>query len=268
MTAARWFGVGRSETGHVRQTNQDAFAAINSRFVWVVADGMGGHPAGDLAARTAVDAITEQSRVPPGTVADKQSSGEAMVAGLITAANEAIHDKIQADPKLKGMGTTIVTMTIRSRPSPTAYVGHLGDSRAYRYHEGTLTQLTRDHTMVERFIQRGLITPEEAKTHPDRHVLIKGLGMGRGLKPDVSATPIVEGDLLLLCSDGLTKMLEDAEIAAILARAKNNPRRTCHDLIERALAKGGEDNVTAIVCAHTVPTKSGSLAIDKTPTAM
>lgn len=128
--------------------------------------------------------------------------------------------------------------------------------------------MTRDHTLVAMLLQRGLIDDATARAYPDRHVLAKGLGISLDLTPDVTSTPLTNEDLLMLCSDGLTKMLDDTDIASILSRAESNPRRACHDLVEEALRRGGEDNVTVIVCAHTTSTKAGSLAIDKTLPAM
>jgi len=264
----RWLGVGRTETGHVRKTNQDVFAAINSCNFWIVADGMGGHPAGDVAAHLAVDAATQRVKA---HLAAKELTPEVRqkhLADTIVEANRAIHEKVREEPSLKGMGTTVVAMTIAPTPVPVAYIAHLGDSRAYRFHAGGLTQLTRDHTLVAVLLERGLINEATARAYPDRHVLAKGLGMGLEMMPDVTSTPLALDDVLLLCSDGLTKMLDDAEIASILAKAQRNPSRACHDLVEAALDRGGEDNVTVIVCAYTVPTKTGSLAIDKTLPAM
>ena len=117
-------------------------------------------------------------------------------------------------------------------------------------------------------LERGLINDATARAYPDRHVLAKGLGMGLDMVPDLTTTALTLDDVLVLCSDGLTKMLDDAEIASILARAQRNPRRASHDLVEEALARGGEDNVTVIVCAYTTPAKAESLAIDKTLPAM
>ena len=266
--AARWLGVGRSETGHVRSTNQDVFAAINSCNFWIVADGMGGHPAGDVAAHVAVDTATQQAKV---LLAAKDLSPDLRqkhLAETITAANRAIHDKVREEPACKGMGTTVVAMTIAPSSPSVAYIAHLGDSRAYRFHAGSLTQLTRDHTLVAVLLERGLINEATARAYPDRHVLAKGLGMGLDMMPEITSTPLTEDDVLLLCSDGLTKMLDDADIAAVLERTQSNPRRACHELVEEALTRGGEDNVTVIVCAYTMPSKVGSLAIDKTLPAM
>lgn len=264
----RWLGVGRTETGHVRSTNQDVFAAINSCNFWIVADGMGGHPAGDVAAHLAVDAATQRAKalLAEADLAPKEQ--ETRLTETIIAGNRAIHERIREEPALKGMGTTIVAMTITATSPPVAYIAHLGDSRAYLFHAGRLTQLTRDHTLVAVLLERGLINDATARAYPDRHVLAKGLGMGLDMMPDLTTTALTLDDVLVLCSDGLTKMLDDAEIASILARAQRNPRRASHDLVEEALARGGEDNVTVIVCAYTTPAKAESLAIDKTLPAM
>ena len=264
----RWLGVGRTETGHVRSTNQDVFAAINSCNFWIVADGMGGHPAGDVAAHLAVDAATQRAKalLAEADLAPKEQ--ETRLTETIVAGNRAIHERIREEPALKGMGTTIVAMTIAPTSPPVAYIAHLGDSRAYLFHGGRLTQLTRDHTLVAVLLERGLINDATARAYPDRHVLAKGLGMGLDMMPDLTTTALTLDDVLVLCSDGLTKMLDDADIATILARTQRNPRRASHDLVEEALARGGEDNVTVIVCAYTTPAKAESLAIDKTLPAM
>ena len=264
----RWLGVGRTETGHVRKTNQDVFAAINSCNFWIVADGMGGHPAGDVAAHLAVDAATQCAKT---LLAEQDLAPEVQQKHLtetVLAANRAIHERVRQEPPLKGMGTTVVAMTIAPISAPMAYICHLGDSRAYRLHSGSLTQLTRDHTLVAVLLERGLINDATARAYPDRHVLAKGLGMGLDMTPELTSTLLSPDDVLLLCSDGLTKMLEDEDIASILIRARHNPRRACHDLVEEALSRGGEDNVTVIVCVYTTPAKVGSLAIDKTLPAM
>jgi PPM family protein phosphatase len=265
---ARWIGVGRTETGYVRQSNQDDFAVINNCNFWILADGMGGHPAGDVAAHIAVDVAKEQVKTLFTGLNERAETAAERLGSILVTANEAIHEKVRAEPSLKGMGTTVVALTITSAPTAIAHVAHLGDSRAYRFHAGVLTQLTRDHTLAAMLLQRGLIDEATARAYPDRHILAKGLGMGLEMKPELTSTPLMNEDLLILCSDGLTKMLDDADIASVLARSKGNPGRACHDLIERALNRGGEDNVTVIVCAHTTPTKSGSLAIDKTVPAM
>jgi protein phosphatase len=152
------------------------------------------------------------------------------------------------------MGTTFVALAITPASMPVAHIAHLGDSRAYLYRMGHLKQLTRDHTLVQKFVQRGLIDAATALTHPQRDILTKGLGMGVDMKPELTSTPMTPHDLIVLCSDGLTKMLEDAAIASVLSRVHGDPNQACHDLIEQALSRGGEDNVTVIVVAWMAPT--------------
>ena len=250
MTQPRqWTGVGRTETGYVRASNQDALALLNDCGVWIVADGMGGHPAGDIAAHTAVATAEQRAQERGAWLRAHPNSAPEFMTDLVTSANRRIHDLMVAKPSLKGMGTTFVALAITPAPIPIAHTAHLGDSRAYLYRAGQLTQLTRDHTLVEKFVQRGLIDAATALTHPDRHILTKGLGMDADMKPDLTSTPLTPHDLILLCSDGLTKMLEDAAIASTLLHAHGDPHRACHDLIVQALSRGGEDNVTVIVVA-------------------
>ena len=243
----QWTGVARTETGHVRASNQDALALLNDCGVWIVADGMSGHPAGDIAAQTAVAMATQRARERAAWLRERPSAAAEFVVDLVMSANRRIHDLMLEKPYLKGMGTTFVALAITSAPTPIAHIAHLGDSRAYLYRTGQLKQLTRDHTLVETFVQRGLIDAATALTHPERHILTKGLGMGVDMKPELTSTPVIPHDLIVLCSDGLTKMLEDAAIASVLSRTDGNPNRACHDLIEQALGRGGEDNVTVIV---------------------
>jgi serine/threonine protein phosphatase PrpC len=245
----QWIGVGRTETGHVRVSNQDALAILNDCGVWIVADGMGGHPAGDVAAQTAVAMAEQRAQERVAWLRTHPNATAEFVADLVTSANRRIHDLMLEKPFLKGMGTTFVALAITPAPMPVAHTAYLGDSRAYLYREGQLTQLTRDHTLVEKWVQRGLIDAATALTHPDRHILTKGLGMDVDMKPELTETPITPRDLIVLCSDGLTKMLEDAAITSVLFRANGDPHSACHDLVEQALSRGGEDNVTVIVVA-------------------
>ncbi|THI86026.1 MAG: Stp1/IreP family PP2C-type Ser/Thr phosphatase [Nitrospira sp. CG24A] len=245
----RWTGIGRTETGHVRASNQDALALLNDCGVWIVADGMGGHPAGDVAAQTAVAVATERARERASWLHTHPDSAAEFVTNLVTSANRRIHDLMLEKPSLRGMGTTFVALTITMTPIPVAHIAHLGDSRAYRYRAGQLTQLTRDHTLVQQLVQRGLIDEATAHVHPERHVLTNGLGMGADMEPELTSIPVIPQDMIVLCSDGLTKMLEDAAIASVLSCANDDPRQACHNLIEEALKRGGEDNVTVIVVA-------------------
>ncbi len=248
-----WIGVGRTETGSVRRSNQDALALLNDCGIWIVADGMSGHPAGDLAAHTAVAVATQRAREQTAWLSEHPDAAPELLSDLATSANRQIHELMLAKPSLQGMGTTFVALAITPTPTPVAYLAHLGDSRAYLYRTGQLTQLTRDHTLVETLVQRGLIDAAAALVHPERHVLTKGLGMGIDMQPELTSIPVAPLDLLVLCSDGLTKMLDDPAIASILSRANGNPQRACHDLIDQALSRGGIDNVTVIVAANRQP---------------
>jgi len=248
--ARRWFGVGRTETGLVRPTNQDAFAVLNDALLWIVADGMGGHPAGDLASRTAVALAVQRAPRHLGQAENPEDSSR-LLADLLTAANQEILALADAQPALKGMGTTVVAMTMTLDPAPAIHIVHLGDSRAYLYRGGMLAQLTRDHTLVEEYVQSGLIDRTEITHHPKRHVLTQALGMDGEITPERTSLPLQNDDLVLLCSDGLTKMLDDNDIVSILSRTKHDPSVACDRLIEETLTHGGEDNVTVIVCAWT-----------------
>jgi PPM family protein phosphatase len=227
-------------------------ALLDDCGVWIVADGMSGHPAGDIAAQTAIAVATERARERASWLREHPDAASEFVTDLVTSANQRIHNLMLAKPALKGMGTTFVALAMTTAPMPAAHIAHLGDSRAYLYRGGQLTQLTRDHTLVEKPVRRGLIDAATALTHPDHHILTKGLGMGADMHPELTLMPVIPHDLLMLCSDGLTKMLENAAIASILSHAHDDPHRACHDLIEEALSRGGEDNVTVIVVAGAV----------------
>lgn len=245
-----WIGIGRSEVGLVRTVNQDAFAAIDQYGVWAVADGMGGHIGGDIAAQTAIRTIESQAASFSEALREGHTPPTEVLTELIGRAHEAILHRTRSQQKLKGMGTTIVLLAIVPTLDPVAYFAHVGDSRAYRLRAGSLTPLTRDHSLIEKYLERGILTPITAKTHPERHVLTRALGIPESATPTIGAFPIQVDDLVLLCSDGLTKMLEDDDIQRILSARGADPTHLCHHLVSEALNRGGEDNVTVVVVAH------------------
>lgn len=246
-----WAGVGQTDRGLVRQTNQDAFAVLNHLNLWIVADGMGGHPGGDIASRIAVDAIARHAEQHAELLGEGGDSVKSLLAGFLHAAHHAILDQGALSSELRGMGTTIVLVHIATKPQPQAVVAHLGDSRAYLLRGDTLTQLTQDHTLMEIYLREHILTPEQALTHPERHVLTRALGIGDRIAPDVRTCPLEHGDTVLLCTDGLTKMLDDSRIAATLQRAGQDPSRARRMLVDEAMRLGGEDNVTVVVCCDT-----------------
>jgi protein phosphatase len=206
-----WQGVGLTDVGKIRTRNEDALSVLNHASFWVVADGMGGNRGGDVASRLAVDTISrfiEKRLSSPQDSPKSMADEEAMVVQAVGAGHKEIRQAALLQPELEGMGTTVVAARITTNPSPQLIVGHVGDSRAYLLRGGTLTLLTRDHTLVERFVRKGLLTPEEALRHPNRHVLTRALGTIKAT-PVVGAHSLQEGDRILLCTDGLTTLVGD-----------------------------------------------------------
>lgn len=250
-----WRGIGRTHAGLVRSDNQDAFAVLDQFGLWVIADGMGGHAGGEVASRLAVETLSAwgsrlvQPEVRAGQAPSFQADGSLREA--IQAANGAIREEALAHPQLAGMGTTFVSLQIAAGPvaGPIAYatVAHVGDSRAYLVRGNSLTQLTRDHTWVEGQVQQGLLTPQEASVHPWHHMLTKSLGSAAVAEPDCSVHPLRAGDWILLCTDGLTTMLDDRQILEVLAAAGATAEGACDALIAEANRLGGRDNTTVLL---------------------
>ncbi len=242
-----WVGIGRSDIGLVRAMNQDAFVTMDQLGFWAVADGMGGHAGGEVAAQAAIAAAAARAELFADSLRKGQCTPQDFLQDVMTHAHEAVLGRARLEPRLAQMGTTLVTLLITSDAASTAHIAHVGDSRGYLFRDGRLTPSTRDHTLIETYMARGVLTPAMAKTHPERHVLTRAIGVSRTVKPDFTAYPLHPSDILLLCSDGLTKMLEDADIADIMGHAQGDPIRICDRLIDRALTRGGDDNVTVIV---------------------
>lgn len=246
-----WRGTGLTDRGLVRSSNQDAYAVEDPLQLWVVADGMGGHAGGDVASRLAIDAVTThvRGRMGPGQAATGTAPApdERLLRDAIAAAQRAILEEARARAELTGMGTTCVALRIATVPRPLATIAHVGDSRAYRLRGNRLEQLTRDHSLLDDYISRGLVSPAQAFTHPLRHVLSRALGT-ETCEPDVGVHDLEDSDLILLCTDGLTKMITDDRIAEVLLRERTAPDQACGTLVQEALGRGGADNVTVIIC--------------------
>lgn len=222
-----------SHQGMVRQNNEDSLFPESSGestgpVTLMVADGMGGHVAGEVASRLAVNAAAATD-LPP--------------ADRVAAGNRAIREEVARQPGLEGMGTTMTLVTLN--PSGKAHFAHVGDSRAYLYRGGELSQLTQDHTVAAEYVLQGRISPEEAATHPQRHMLTRTLGLTRFVNIDEIQLELQVGDRLLLCSDGLTEMVPDPVIAEVLEG--NGVEEAAWRLIELANAAGGLDNISVIV---------------------
>lgn len=242
-----WQAAGLSDIGQVRSSNQDAYLIRNERLLWVVADGMGGHAGGDIASRLTIEAFVHELARQPSR--ESPAEHERFLRAATEDANTRIQTEGDRNPELRSMGTTLVAVSLADAQEPVAHILHVGDSRAYLYREGQLQQLTQDHSVVEDFVRRGLLTHEQAAVHPKRHALTRAVGIDRIVEPDYAPTPLHPGDLLLLCTDGLTKMLSDGEIATCLSEHGLDPARCCQILVQESNRRGGQDNVTVIVAA-------------------
>lgn len=236
---------GLSDVGRIREHNEDSFEIDLERQVYVVADGMGGHRHGEVASRIAVDTIMSDLSAETSVAnLDSELPGHlARLKAAIEAAQASVQRAVEEDVSLVGMGTTVVGMIVRDNSGGLA---HVGDSRAYRFRDGMLQQLTKDHTWVGEQVGAGLLSEEQAKVHPLRNVVTRALG-GRGaVLVDVGEVSLLPGDLYLLCSDGLTTMLSDAAIGEHLVAA-DSIEEACRNLITSANAGGGLDNTTVIM---------------------
>ena len=234
-----------SDKGMERVENQDCQDVVKLDWgtVLIVADGMGGHKGGREASRTAVEAIGNFLRGAslPESVPE---ACQKLLWDSIVLANEAVHARSGDDPSFQGMGTTVVIAVVSGN---SAYIAHVGDSRLYHVRGGLPAQVTTDHTTVEEMIRREIISREQAKDHPEAHKLSRALGVKPDVEPEVRQEPITlePGDSLVLCSDGLTDVVEDDEIARVVST--ENPEKACPQLVKMANDRGGPDNITVIV---------------------
>ncbi len=251
-----------SDIGNVRTTNEDELLFVRPHdpalrrekgVLAIVADGMGGHNCGEVAARMAVETISEQFFV---------FKGDDLVEGLakaVQAANAKIFGLAQSDQTHKGMGTTCVVAALRGTE---LFLAHVGDSRAYRVSTAGISQLTKDHTYVQSLFDQGLITAEEKDSHPEKNYITKALGTRKQVSPDVFRvpSPLSSNDRLLLCTDGLYDYLSSAEIHAILLKEK--PAEAARIMIEMAKNRGGHDNMSLLILEQNPA--NGTLSVTKT----
>lgn len=222
----------RTDVGRMRDHNEDNFLVTPP--LYAVADGMGGHEAGEVASKIAIDILAEQA--PPTLDADALSNA-------VITANYAIMRAVEDGLGAKGMGCTLTAAMVQA---DRLLIAQVGDSRAYLLHQSRLQQLTRDHSLMSLLIETGQITPEEAETHPKRSVITRALGGGTDTVPDIYELNVSAGDRLLLCSDGLSNMVNEDDLTEILTRF-GDPQRCANQLIKRANMNGGADNITAVV---------------------
>jgi len=238
-----WRAAGDTHVGRVRKGNEDAFLVDADRGVFLVADGMGGHAAGEIASALATEAVggTLVAGVDQGLQADALAA--AMVESF-RAADRAISRHVLSAPDTKGMGTTVTAIVVCT--DGTYRLGHIGDSRAYLMRGGKLAQITTDHTWVQREVDAGRITPSAARRHPFSHIVTRALGADGPADPDLLSGELQPGDLLLLCSDGLTGMVPDRALGKLLPLEVRLEDRVAQ-LIAAANQRGGRDNITAVL---------------------
>ncbi len=221
-----------SDTGRRRRRNEDNYVVAPPLFA--VADGMGGAQAGEVASKLAASALEEDST---------GLSGLERVDALIQEANRRIYDRASTDPSASGMGTT---MTVALVEGMSVMIGHVGDSRAYLVRGDSMEQLTEDHSLVNELLKSGKLSEEEAHVHPQRSVITRAVGTDPDVDVDAFTIEAEEGDVFLLCSDGLTDMVEDVDILDVVDRNRGDLEKAVRSLVQFANKEGGEDNITAV----------------------
>lgn len=224
-----------SDTGLVRELNEDTVQVCEGKhMLCILADGMGGHRAGEVASALAAKKVADM-------LSDKQPMPADMMQAVLSA-NAAVYAQQKDNPEQQGMGTTL---TVLWEDEDSMVIGHVGDSRAYLYRAGRLHQMTEDHSMVGEMLREGLITQEEARSHPYRNVITQAVGTDETVKPDVLRAIKMPGDKWLLCSDGLSDMVEDSEIARVIGQYP--AQEAAQVLLNMAIKNGGRDNVSVIL---------------------
>lgn len=223
-----------TDVGKVRAVNQDALVVDEASLLYGVADGMGGHNGGETASAGARDGLI-------AALKEKAPSLDALREG-ITQINADLFKQQAEDEKLSGMGTTLSVIWMSEH---FVYLGHVGDSRVYRFREGKLEQMTDDHSLVGELMRAGYLTPEEAENHPNKNVILRAVGTEEGIDVDLAVEERKKGDLWLICSDGLHGMVADKKMEAILG--VNTPDVAAKILMEAALQAGGRDNISVVL---------------------
>ena len=242
---------GLTDVGRVRTNNEDSFRILESLHLFVISDGMGGEAHGEVASSMAVETIVnycaeakdDSSMTLSGSPGDHWAEKTKRLQSAVCLANSKIYQSAQKNPELRGMGATLTAAWF---DNGRLSIAHVGDSRAYLLRGGTVQQLTNDHSLVAEQVRRGIITPQEAEASEMQSVLLRALGAHSQVEVDVDEVAIFSRDVLLLCSDGLTRMVTEPEIAGSL-QAETDPASATRKLIELANERGGIDNVTVIV---------------------
>ncbi len=234
----------RTDTGLIREHNEDSLDSAPELGLAVLADGMGGYEAGEVASEIAVRQVMERLKRSGTEKLKNRKEAREILARAVTAANLAILDYARRHPEYRGMGTTLVAA---ARAGATLTLAHVGDSRAYRWRQHRLEQLTRDHSVLQELLENKLCTPEQARFYPNRNLVTRALGVQEDMDVDIRQVMARPGDVYLLCSDGLSDMLEDREIAGLLLHSQANLKEAANQLIGAANRRGGADNISVIL---------------------
>ncbi len=238
--------VAKTDKGRVRESNQDAYAVgeFPDEVAWaVVCDGMGGAAGGNIASALAVKVISDKINASYRENM-RDSSIKNILDSALTAANIEVYDMADAKPELKGMGTTVVCAIVRNG---CAFIAHAGDSRAYIYNNGSLRQVTTDHSVVQNLIDSGSITKEEAERHPNKNLITRAIGVDKGIEIDFDEVELDDDEILILCTDGLTNYVSDDEMISEVSDGRYYA--FADRLIKKANNNGGGDNVTVVAIA-------------------
>lgn len=233
----RYLSAGNTDRGYVRANNEDAFLIDVSHGLYAVADGMGGHQAGEVASTVTLEALKDTLERNAGLAPESALSRALQTAGLRLLA------RTEKEPSLGGMGTTLTALLVQEAKG---YIVHVGDSRCYRLRDGRFELLTEDHSWVWEQRKAGLIKDADLFSHPMRNVITRSVGHGGESNPDIFEIDIKSGDTYVLCSDGLCGFVDDEEIGTAVKRSATDPEKLVADLITIALEHGGEDNVTVV----------------------
>jgi PPM family protein phosphatase len=239
----------RTDIGRVRDLNEDSTGLIVTKsgaVIAIVADGMGGHQAGDVASSKTVETIEQVVSAQPLDISTDEKSD--LLLHAVGKANETVYNMAAENNQYKGMGTTVIASIVDTKE---VVLAHVGDSRAYMLHNGGLYQLTEDHSYVNLLKKHGQITEEEAANHPQRNMIVRAVGTSEEVEVDLINTPWSQGDTLLLCSDGLTTMVSEREIGLVLSSKTMSLDEKADQLIKMALDAGGTDNISLILLRHT-----------------
>ena len=234
----------KSDKGNVRETNEDYFYISNSLDevqIYLLADGMGGYNGGEIASKLAVQTAKNYIENNFKDIEKDKDSIIQLLGSSMEYANMVVYEKSKESPELQGMGTTLEICLIYNNK---VYIGHIGDSRIYRIRKEFIRKLTQDHSYVQKLVKEGTITKEEAAHHPQKNMLMKALGCNAFAEPDVMVKGFLKDDILIMCSDGLTNMVDQETIYKL---ASKNIEQAPKDLVELANNNGGYDNITVIV---------------------